>query len=63
MSLVDTTSTFKNILKKNPQSVIITSGTLTPINSFETELGVPFSIKHQGGHVIDKENVCLNLLY
>ncbi|KAJ6245713.1 fanconi anemia group j protein [Anaeramoeba flamelloides] len=38
---------------KNVRSVILTSGTLSPIFSFESELKTEFPIKLEAGHVID----------
>nr|GMD43590.1 Fanconi anemia group J protein homolog [Ipomoea batatas] len=37
-------------------SVILTSGTLSPMNSFSSELGVPFSTSLEAPHVIDTES-------
>ncbi|XP_062594294.1 Fanconi anemia group J protein homolog isoform X2 [Saccostrea cucullata] len=39
------------------RSVVLTSGTLSPINSFESELGVPFPIKLEANHVIEDKQV------
>ena len=47
--------TFRNI--SNSRSVILTSGTLSPINSFQSELGVPFPIKLEASHVIPPSQV------
>lgn len=41
-----------NALKKT-SSVILTSGTLSPLIGFESELGCSFPIQYEGGHVID----------
>ena len=43
---------FKKILKLNPRAVILTSGTLSPMHSFQQELLVDFPIKLENGHVI-----------
>jgi Rad3-related DNA helicase len=45
---------FKSLLKEEPRSIIFTSGTLTPLSSYESELDVPFPIKRETGHVVDK---------
>ncbi|CAH9087086.1 unnamed protein product [Cuscuta europaea] len=37
-------------------SVILTSGTLSPMNSFTSELGVPFNTSLEAPHVIDTES-------
>ena len=35
------------------RSVLVTSGTLSPMDHFAAELGIPFDVVHQGQHVID----------
>ena len=47
--------TFRNI--SNSHSVILTSGTLSPTKSFQSELGVPFPIKLEASHVISPSQV------
>jgi len=42
--------------------MIITSGTLAPMDQLEREIGVPFPLKLQNGHVIDEDNLMLNIL-
>ncbi|KAK3101069.1 hypothetical protein FSP39_000727 [Pinctada imbricata] len=37
--------------------VVLTSGTLSPMSSFESELGVPFPIKLEASHVIEDKQV------
>ena len=44
---------FREITKIAPRSIVLTSGTLTPFNSYESELEIPFDIKFTGTHVID----------
>ncbi|XP_063613872.1 Fanconi anemia group J protein homolog, partial [Penaeus indicus] len=39
------------------RSIILTSGTLSPMSSFQSELGVPFKIQLEANHVIDKNQV------
>ncbi len=40
-------------------SVILTSGTLAPMDSFATELGSDFQIRVEAPHVIDVAKQCL----
>lgn len=48
--------TFKNIVAElRPISILLTSGTLSPIESYETELQIPFAVKQACGHVIDAD--------
>jgi hypothetical protein len=44
---------FKKLEKLKPRSLIITSGTLSPMQSFEAELGVKFKHQVSYPHVID----------
>ncbi|CAG0896403.1 unnamed protein product [Darwinula stevensoni] len=45
------------VLKKELRSIILTSGTLSPMNSFESELATPFQIHLEASHVIDSSQV------
>jgi regulator of telomere elongation helicase 1 len=36
------------------RNIILTSGTLSPLDSFSIELGIPFDVKLQNDHVISK---------
>jgi fanconi anemia group J protein len=40
-------------LKKECRSIILTSGTLSPFESFESELEVEFKNKYEGNHIIN----------
>lgn len=48
---------FNKILKKNPYAVIITSGTLSPLSTFEQELKIDFPIKLENSHNISTDQV------
>jgi hypothetical protein len=43
---------FKNILDGNPISILITSGTLSPLETLNSDLGIPFTQKITCSHVI-----------
>ena len=43
---------FHNFLQEKPRSVILASGTLSPMNIFQTELQIDFSVKLENDHVI-----------
>lgn len=45
-----------SLIKCNIRSLILTSGTLKPMDSFETELSANFVVKLQNDHVIDAKN-------
>ncbi|KAL8580379.1 hypothetical protein ACOMHN_037478 [Nucella lapillus] len=44
------------------QSIILTSGTLSPIESFTSEMQIPFSVSLQNPHVIEKHQVWVGTL-
>jgi len=46
---------FTEILSKKPHSIILTSGTLSPLDTFEQEIGLSFKYKLVNTHVIDKQ--------
>ena len=48
---------FNEVVSKNPLSIIITSGTLSPINGIESELEMEFKVKLENNHVIDKRQL------
>ncbi len=39
------------------RSILLTSGTLSPLDSFAHELGLAFPVRLENGHVIGKEQV------
>ena len=52
----------KSIMNLNPRSVILTSGTLSPLDSFQAELGCEFKQKLESKHVIDPKQVLISVL-
>lgn len=44
------------------RNVVLTSGTLSPMSSFQSELSVPFQIQLEANHVIDSKQVCRGTL-
>lgn len=44
-------------LSGSVHSIVLTSGTLSPMGSFSSELGVRFSIQLEANHVINKSQV------
>jgi len=45
------------------RNVVLTSGTLSPMSSFESELGVPFPIKLEANHVVEDKQVVFYIQY
>jgi Rad3-related DNA helicase len=53
---------FENLLSKKPRSIILTSGTLSPLDVFAQEIGVAFKYKLVNSHVINKDQILVNVL-
>ena len=49
-------------LKETVRSIVLTSGTLSPMASFSSELNVEFPIQLEANHVIDKKQVWIGTL-
>jgi regulator of telomere elongation helicase 1 len=44
---------FRKLLRLKPRTIILTSGTLSPMDTFEQELLIKFPIRIENEHVID----------
>ena len=53
---------FKQIQKLQPRSIILTSGTLSPLPSFEAELQLEFKQKLENPHVISSDQVYISII-
>eukprot|EP01022_Parablepharisma_sp_SALTPOND_P014834 TRINITY_DN205_c1_g2_i2.p1 TRINITY_DN205_c1_g2~~TRINITY_DN205_c1_g2_i2.p1 ORF type:complete len:933 (-),score=65.54 TRINITY_DN205_c1_g2_i2:2801-5524(-) len=53
---------FMVILTKKPRSIILTSGTLTPMDAIEQDLKVNFEIKLVQGHIVEDDQVFLQIV-
>jgi len=49
-------------LSHGVRSVILTSGTLAPMTSFASELGIPFPIQLEANHIISASQASRSLL-
>ncbi len=54
--------TMKSIVDMKPHNIILTSGTLSPIDIWESELGIPFPIKFINTHVISPRQLMLRIV-
>ncbi len=53
---------FTELLKSNPRSIILTSGTLSPMDSLEHELRIRFPIKLECDHVINPDQAFIQVI-
>ena len=53
---------FSEILKRDPFSIIFTSGTLTPFKLYENELHIKFDITLENEHIVPHEQINFNVI-
>lgn len=53
----------KSLLSMGVYNLIITSGTLAPLESFESEMATPFPVKLQNSHVISKNQLSIQFIF
>jgi Rad3-related DNA helicase len=53
---------FRKVLNLNPRCVILTSGTLSPLQSFQQELLVDFPVTIENKHVVRPEQACISIV-
>ncbi|XP_064395441.1 regulator of telomere elongation helicase 1-like isoform X2 [Halichondria panicea] len=51
-----------DLVSQGVRSVILTSGTLSPLNSFSSELQIDFPIRYEGPHVITKKQMWVGVV-
>lgn len=56
------TLTFSDLMKIRPRSIILTSGTITPLDALEKEIAVKFKVKLVNRHVIDNSQMHLGVV-
>lgn len=47
----------RNLLEQNVHCIILTSGTLSPLNATIAEIGIPVKVQLQNAHVIKNSQV------
>ena len=53
---------FSQIMKQDVRSLILASGTLSPMDMYEDDLGMKFDVKLQNKHVIEPEQALLRIV-
>jgi len=53
---------FLDLINASPRSIILTSGTLSPMDSLEKELRIPFPIKLECSHVIKEDQAFIQVM-
>lgn len=59
---LDPSVAMKDLAAYGIRSVILTSGTLSPLDTFASELQLPFPIRLENKHIVHSSQVCVNLV-
>ena len=54
--------TMRELMDQGVRSLILTSGTLSPLSSFKSELDIPFNVELENTHVIEKYQVFVAII-
>ncbi|XP_025996451.1 regulator of telomere elongation helicase 1 homolog isoform X2 [Solenopsis invicta] len=52
----------EQMVEQGIRSVVLTSGTLSPLKSFISELGIPIAVQLENPHIVTKGQVCVGIL-
>ncbi|KAL0109407.1 hypothetical protein PUN28_014465 [Cardiocondyla obscurior] len=52
----------EQMVEQGIRSVVLTSGTLSPLKPFISELGIPIAVQLENPHIVTKEQVCVGVL-
>lgn len=52
----------QQMVEQGIRSVVLTSGTLSPLKPFISELGIPIAVQLENPHIVTKEQVCIGIL-
>lgn len=52
----------EQMLEQGIRSVLLTSGTLSPLKPFISELAIPIAVQLESPHIVTKEQVCVGVL-
>ncbi|KAJ3039188.1 hypothetical protein HDV00_012511 [Rhizophlyctis rosea] len=52
----------KELVDRGVRSIVLASGTLSPLDSFASEMGIPFPIRLENPHVIDPSQIFVGII-
>ena len=52
----------QQLIEQGVRSVILTSGTLSPLKPFISELGIPIDVQLENPHIVTGKQVCVGVL-
>ena len=54
--------TMKELINQGVRCIVLTSGTLSPLNSFKSELQIPFPVQLENPHVIERHQIWTGII-
>lgn len=52
----------QQLVDQGIHSVVLTSGTLSPLKPFISELGIPISVQLENPHIVTPQQICVGVL-
>lgn len=52
----------QNLMEQGVRSVVLTSGTLSPLKPFISELGIPIDFQLESPHIVKGDQICVGVL-
>ncbi|XP_026543846.1 regulator of telomere elongation helicase 1 [Notechis scutatus] len=52
----------QELVRQGVRSIILTSGTLSPLSTFALEMQIPFPVHLENPHVIDEHQICVGII-
>ncbi|XP_026553539.1 regulator of telomere elongation helicase 1 [Pseudonaja textilis] len=52
----------QELVRQGVRSIILTSGTLSPLSTFALEMQIPFPVSLENPHVIDEHQICVGII-
>ena len=52
----------QQLLDQGVRSIVLTSGTLSPLSPFIAELGIPISVQLENPHIVSPQQICVGIL-
>lgn len=52
----------EQLMEQGVRSIVLTSGTLSPLKPFVSELGIPIEVQLENPHIVKGDQVCVGVL-
>lgn len=52
----------QQLKNQGARAIILTSGTLSPLKPFISELGIPIEVQLENSHIVKEDQICVGIL-